>query len=64
MSKKELRLSVFELEKLGIYLVLPQRRELEAEVKSHRVEAVFDYSHDTVETDYELLNAAVAVIER
>ena len=64
MSKKELRLSVFELEKLGISLVIPQRRELEAEVNSHRVAAVFNYPHDTVETNSELLNAAMDVIER
>ena len=64
MSKKELRLSVFELEKLGISLVLPQRRELEAEINSRRVAAVFNYQHDTVETTSELLNAAMDVIKR
>lgn len=39
MSKKELRLSVVELEKLGVSLVLPQYRDAEAEANSRRVVA-------------------------
>lgn len=39
MSKKELRLSVLEMEKLGISLVFPQYRDAEAEANSRRVVA-------------------------
>ena len=39
MSKKELRLSALEMEKLGISLVFPQYRDAEAEASSRRVVA-------------------------
>ena len=39
MSKKELRLSALEMEKLGISLVFPQYRDAEAEANSRRVVA-------------------------
>ena len=42
MSKKELRLSVVEMEKLGVSLVFPQYRDAEAEANSRRVVAALN----------------------
>ena len=42
MRKKELRLSVVEMEKLGVSLVFPQNRDAEAEANSRRVVAALN----------------------
>ena len=41
-GKKELRLSVVEMEKLGVSLVFPQHRDAEAEANSRRVVAALN----------------------